>query len=231
MLLIPALGGYYFLSRSLVTRYWVARQTGYKLFFSAALVGVFLLATARLIAIWLGDWWASVGAWWHDYAPFEYAGTVFASAFLAVLAAELPNPLFNKTKRAMRTAKANGDLIECLMQEAVDSKGSQLVQISTQGGKCYIGFALESGVAAAGEPDIAITPIASGYRDSETRELRIVRNYLPALQSSDLGLAEFRVVIPLGEIASARRFDPDAYDLLHRTNPADHGTRSGESAP
>ena len=37
LLLVPALGGYYLLSRALIWRYWVARQTGYKLFFSAAL--------------------------------------------------------------------------------------------------------------------------------------------------------------------------------------------------
>ena len=90
--------------------------------------------------------------------------------------------------------------------------------VSTVGSKCYIGFALESGVAAGSESDIAITPIASGYRDGETRELRVTRNYLPALSKSALGLAEFRVLIPLSQISSARRFDPEAYGLLRRTN-------------
>ena len=50
LFLIPALGGYYLLSRTLVSRYWVARQAGYKLFFSAAIAGVVLLpeiASAR----------------------------------------------------------------------------------------------------------------------------------------------------------------------------------------
>ena len=35
LLLIPALGGYHLLARSHVSRYWMARQSGYKLFFSA----------------------------------------------------------------------------------------------------------------------------------------------------------------------------------------------------
>lgn len=84
-------------------------------------------------------------------------------------------------------------------------------------------------MAAGNEADMAITPIASGYRDHETRELRITRNYLPALQQSSLEVAEFRVVIPLAEIASARCFYPDAYELLRRANPRDDGQPSAKS--
>ena len=230
LLLIPALGGYYLLSHSHVSRYWVARQSGYKLFFSAAIAGVALLAAARLIAISLSrDGLLPIVAVWQDYAPFDYAGTVAISAILAVAISLATNPFFDKNKRAMRAATAHGDLIECLVQEAVDSNGRRLVEVSTKGSKCYIGFALESGVAAGGEADIAIVPVASGYRDSETRELRIIMNYLPALQQSDLGMAEFRVVVPLSEIASARRFDPDAYELLRRVNRDEPG--AGAESP
>lgn len=224
LLLIPALGGYYLLSRSHVSRYWVARQSGYKLFFSAAIAGALLLAVARVIAISLpSDGFWPIVAVWHRYAPFEHAGTVAISAILAVVVPLASNPFFDKNKRAMRAATAHGDLTECLIQEAVDSNGRQLVEVSTKGSKCYIGFALTSGVAAGGEADVAIVPVASGYRDSETRELRITVNYLPALQQSDLEIAEFRVVIPLSEVASARRFDPDAYELLHRINRGETG--------
>ena len=221
LLLIPALGGYYLLSRALVSRYWVARQTGYKLFFSAALAGMVLLVAARLFAVSLpSDWAEPIVAWWRDFAPFDYAGTVLISVMLAIVAPVVANIFSDKTKCAMRTAKAHGDLIECLMQEAVDSKGRMLVEVSTKGSKCYIGFAQESGVAATSESDIAISPIASGYRDGETRDLKITTNYAPALAGSDLNLEDFRVLIPLSEVASARRFDPDAYQLLRRTNVA-----------
>ena len=80
--------------------------------------------------------------------------------------------------------------------------------------------------ALGGEPDFAITPVVSGYRDGETRELRITRNYLPALRQSQLGVTEFRIVIPHSQIASARRIDPHAYELLHRTNTGEPATTS-----
>lgn len=219
LLLIPALGGYYLLARCFVSRYWIARQSGYALFFSAAIAGVMLLFAARLVAVLLPHdpaWLLLI--WWGAYAPFEYAGTVLISALLAVLIAEAVNLFASKHKWARRAARAGGDLVECLIQEAVESKGRQLVEVSTKNSKCYIGFAQESGVTAGGEPDIAIVPIASGYRDSRA-ELQIIRNYLPALRESELELAEFRVIIPLAEIVSARRFDPDAYKILCRPSP------------
>ena len=218
LLLVPALGGYYLLSRALIWRYWVARQTGYKLFFSAALAGAALLVTARLVAVSLpGNLAEPIVAWWYNFAPFDYAGTVLISAFLAVAAPEVANIFSDKTKCAMRTAKANGDLIECLMQEAVDSKGHMLVEVSTKSSKCYIGFAQESAMAGTSESDIAISPLASGYRDSETRDLKITTNYVPALLGTDLDVEDFRVLILLSEVVSARRFDPDAYELLRAT--------------
>ena len=224
LLLIPALGGYYLLSRTLVSRYWVARQTGYKLFFSAAIAGVVLLAAARLVAISLPSSLAEpMAAWWLDFAPFDYAGTVLISAVLAIVTPAVANCFSNRTKCAMRTAKANGDLIECLMQEAIDSNGHMLVEVSTKGSKSYIGFAQESGVAATNESDIAISPIASGYRDGETRALKITINYVPALLGSDLNLQDFRVLIPHSEVASARRFDPDAFELFRHTNTGEQG--------
>lgn len=221
LLLIPALGGYYLLARCFVSRYWVARQSGYALFFSAAIAGALLLFAARLVAVLLPlDPAGSFLIWWGTHAPFEYAGTVLVSALLALVFAEAINLVASKHRWARKAARAGGDLIECLIQEAVESKGRQLVEVSTKSSKCYIGFAQESGVTASGEPDIAIVPLASGYRDGRA-ELRITTHYLPALMESELELAEFRVVIPLAEVASARRFDPDAYKILQRTNSID----------
>ena len=222
LLLIPALSGYYLLARCYITRYWIGRRSGYALFFSAAIAGVLLLAAARLVATSLPQdpvW--PIAAWWSTVAPFDHADTVLISVLLATTLAEGVNLLIrDKNYWAKRAARANGDLIECLMQEALESRGHQLVEVSTKNSKSYIGFAQHSSVTTGGEPDIAVTPIASGYRDSNTRELRITTDYTPVLldrsrEHEDLR-DHFRIVIPLAEVASARRFDPHAYELFRR---------------
>ena len=115
LLLIPALGGYYLLSRTLIWRYWVARQTGYKLFFPAAIAGVMLWIAARLIAVaWPSDLGAPIMAWWRNYAPFDHAGTVAISVALAVITPLVANLFLDENKCAMRAANAHSDLIAVL---------------------------------------------------------------------------------------------------------------------
>ena len=234
LLLVPALSGYVLLGWTYVSRYWFARRSGYALFFSAAVAGVVLLATARLATVLLSPYIPSeFMRLWHDYARFDYAGTVLVSALFAIALPPLVNRFTDKIKWAKRFARASGDLIECLIQEAVESKGHQLVEVSTKGSKSYIGFALESGVAAGSEPDIAIAPLVSGYRHSETRELKITTRYGPVLLSGNKELPakavleHFCVVIPLAEVASARRFDPAAYQLFDRQTAAQSAPGSG----
>ena len=228
---MPALSGYVLLGWTYMSRYWFVRQSGYSLFFAAAVAGVVLLAVARLIVVLLRLCIPSeIYQYWHSYAPFDYSGTVMVSTIIAIVLPPLINRFTPKLKWATRFARASGDLIECLIQDAIESGGEQLVEVSTKTSKCYIGFAQESGVAAGSESDIAISPIVSGYRHSETRDLIVTTNYAPVLFDSDLDIEHFRVVIPLAEVASARRFDPDAYELFRRTKAGQQDRSSTESA-
>ena len=68
--------------------------------------------------------------------------------------------------------------------------------------------------------DIAIIPIASGYRDKDTQKLEITTNYAPVIQEylkedeapvSSPNYEDFRVVIPRSEIVSARLFMQEVY--------------------
>ena len=61
--------------------------------------------------------------------------------------------------------------------------------------------------------------MASGYRNKDTHELEITTNYAPVLgesleKSSDLVYEDFRIVIPMPEIVSARVFLPETYELF-----------------
>ena len=81
-------------------------------------------------------------------------------------------------------------------------------------GKCYIGFALESGITSPNrETDVAMVPLASGYRHAKTRELKLTSNYASVILQIRKGELEnfaendLRIILPKSEIASARLFD------------------------
>ena len=46
------------------------------------------------------------------------------------------------------------------------------VELTLRRGKSYIGLALNSGLQAHNESDVALIPLASGYRDPDTQELK-----------------------------------------------------------
>ena len=63
--------------------------------------------------------------------------------------------------------------------------------------------------------------MASGYRDKETQHLEITINYASVVEksledSSDLIYEDFRIVVPMSEILSARIFHPEAYELFQK---------------
>ena len=64
-----------------------------------------------------------------------------------------------------------------------------------------------------------------GYRDGDTQDLEITTNYAPVIRKSleeSFGLVyeDFRVVIPMTEISSARVFLPQAYKLFQQERAA-----------
>ena len=63
--------------------------------------------------------------------------------------------------------------------------------------------------------------MAGGFRDKDKQELEITTTYAPVIWkslegSSGLAYEDFRVVIPMAEIISARIFLPEAYELFKR---------------
>lgn len=68
-----------------------------------------------------------------------------------------------------------------------------------------------------------LLPMLSGYRDRETNELVITRDYAEVyeeyLDEEKSYLAafgeEFQLVIPVAEITTANLFDPDVYQLFN----------------
>ncbi len=74
-------------------------------------------------------------------------------------------------------------------------------------GKSYIGFAWESGVSTSGVTDVAVLPLASGYRDSDTQELKITTHYAPRLEAYEESGRD-KAIPPAAQLRSASATNP-----------------------
>ena len=222
LLLILALGGYWFLTRYHRTRDSLQRANGYHVVLQSAIAGLALFAIARLITTVVGFCWPEVGRIWQLLLPIDYSGTSTLSVVLGVGAPLLLNRFTDRNRAQRQNAQHQGNLIELLIDEALDR--DIYVEVSLSSGKSYIGIPLMNGFPSREYADIAIVPAFSGYRDKETQELRISASYMRALNAmigsqtdpGTLDAEDFRVIIPMREILTARLFDPDAYVRLNQ---------------
>ena len=202
-LFVPTLAGYLFLILWNVTRYRIARESGYHLFFKSAISGTILFVAAVGINIYMG---------------VDKPGARDVNLVVFVLALTTPllsNVVYRSGRAARRAVEKAGGLIELLLDEAF--RKDLFVEISLRSGKAYIGSVLEPGLGSD-RSDIALIPLLSGYRDKDTQELKVTTRYSNSIPrtASELGLSlnYFRVVIPMGEVVSARIFDLDVARMM-----------------
>ena len=143
---------------------------------------------------------------WKKVAPFAHSGKLAVAATLALVFVLAVNAAITDQDAAARWARRMEGGAETLLRESLE-KG-KLVEVSTKGGRSYVGFVVLMGAREANwTRDVLLLPMASGYRDTETRSLRLTTNYasLPAT------LRNHEVAVMMSEIAAIRRFDLDVY--------------------
>ncbi len=216
LLLIPAVGGYWFLTHLNYTRFYVARASGYHLLFRSALFGGLLFLLARIITLGLESFNPRIIGLWTNHFPDPYSIEVVLSLILGYLLPVIMNLLYSEEQGARKIALESGDYMELLIADSI-LKG-QAIEVSLRNRKSYIGLALESGVKMGGDTDISLIPLASGYRDEDTLDLHIMINYVPVIEkytgqeTAILTEEDFRIVIPISEVVSVRLFVPEVFD-------------------
>ena len=221
LLLLPAIGGYWFLTHFNYTRFQAVRDSGYHVLFRSALWGGLLFCLARVLTLVLDSQYPGTSALWGHHFPNPYSLEVVLSIFLGFLLPLIMNWFYSAERGSKKAARDNGDHIELLLSESIER--GLWVEISLRNRKSYVGFALESGVGISGETDIALIPMASGYRDKATLDLQISMDYVPIIlkyaYDPEEGLQEedFRIVIPISEVVSVRLFNDVVYEYFQGT--------------
>ena len=212
LLLVPALAGYLFLSWFNATRYSLPRETGYHVVFRSALAGVFLFFIARLFVVLVNAVAPVIGSSWKPIIPLDYSGT---AAITLILAAALPPiinrlPQFDRFQAQREAAMEAGDQISLIIDQAILQ--SRFVEVSLASGKSYVGSPIQGTFGHRDDGDVAIIPVASGYRHNKTQALVMTTNYAPTINRlSGHEMENLKVAFPMRDIVSARLFDRALY--------------------
>jgi len=103
------------------------------------------------------------------------------------------------------------------------------VALTTKSRKFYVGFIVAQASLDPRIRDTRILPILSGYRDEKTARVVFTTDYrvpyatLAARVGAGEDVEDFGIVLPLGEIASAFRFDFDTYQEFGAAPPPGPG--------
>lgn len=226
-IIFPVLCGYWFLTNLNYTRYSVLQDSGYHVFFRSAITGLFFLMLSHIIFLVNEPFFSLIPTRWTEFAPYEEPNKLMICAVLVVSLPWILNKFHSKEQAEKRAAIHGGNLIGLLVSNSI--KSQSLVELSLKNGKSYVGFARENKITALGESDVELVPIASGYRDDHTKELKITEDYLVVAlemsveRASDFSsqLEQFRVNIPMTQIVSARPFDPEVFEKFNSKRNTD----------
>ena len=203
-----------------VARYWLIHQVGYWVFLP--------VLTAGTAFLWITDVGLTVLEQILDAERgrvFHLDSTTFWATMLAVLTSVLANAVIGRKRSARLAAKWRGNLIECLMQDSIDSG---LVELTLESGKSYVGEVIDSGINTSNDADVSIMPIFSGHRDHK-HQLHLTTSYTGPIEkarseASSEGkrnvASQFELVLSKNRIVSARPFDVEVFQ-----------TRFGRSLP
>ena len=209
--LVPVLSGYWLLTRLHYTNYNLVRASGYHVFFQSAIAGGFLFIFAQMI-IFLLRFYAADNTIFVSSALTSNSAPFIGSALSGLVLPLVGNRFYDRKKSAAHIAEKNGYRLDLLLAQSVEDQ--EFVELSLKNRKSYTGLIIGSEITRHGEPDIALIPLASGYRDKDTLELEITTDYTPALKKSIEGVSglqheDFQIVISRNEVVSARIFHPD----------------------
>jgi hypothetical protein len=167
LLLLPLLGGYILLTLCNRTKFETKRYSGERLIFHAAIVGVFLLLGAFVLAQLTARFAPSMHQAWLAVVPFTYAGTSFVAFLIGcVLWWPLNRWCFRLEVEQRRVILEWGDNLEELLEQAI--RETKQVSITMTNGKVYAGFPTVNINPAYERRYVKLLPTSSGFRDPNT---------------------------------------------------------------
>jgi hypothetical protein len=192
LLLLPLLGGLFFVRRCTRTRYYALRSEGYVLLFYGAAAGAVFLVAASVIVTSIipllgflstygcapsrSVWFCTkIDCLWHVVAPFEHSGKAMLAGLIGAFAWIPFNHLSDDRREIDRIVMDRGDPLEIALRTALGN--GKPIMLSIKSGKVYVGIVSAIPNPAFPLESVLLLPLWSGHRDDQTKTVKKTTPY------------------------------------------------------
>jgi hypothetical protein len=182
LLLLPLIGGYFFISKWYRTKYYVLRKDKERLLFDSATAGVILLFLASAVASLCEyfEWFQWINHLWHYIVPMKSSGRSAIAFLIGITAWKLLNIIYDNKREVDRVILDKNEPLELMLRRALGE--AKLVLITLKNGKIYIGRITTNFNPANPIDHIRIVPVMSGYRETTNKTLVFTSFYDKVLE-------------------------------------------------
>jgi hypothetical protein len=217
-LILPLVGGFFFLEILSSTRFYFRKQEGHRLFLTAASAGIALFGIAR--ALTLQCYSTPLGAWvrssFKSFARFDFSGAAVGALLLGLTLPWLGNLRWKAGYRLPLQSRAKGEkggrfrwqpqgwpfrLNYSDALRRVARKSDELlwlllraqdhrrqILVSLDNGKAYVGYVLKVAHLAPELPYVKLVPTMSGHRSKDNLDLELTNVYGKTVDLVDKGV-------------------------------------------
>lgn len=211
MLILPLVGGYYFLIHSHHFKFYHQRVSDQRLVFNSIIAGTVLSVVAFSLMKLTGLLFDEVTPLGHYLnTDLEHLGTSLLALMIGICSPWITNRFLEEEEGIAQSIDKIGTDLEKMLKHAIRNRLTVCITLST--GKVYAGWPLQVPVPRQSEY-IKIAPMLSGFRDLELK-LHFTTEYLSAIESkkNNLTREDFTLVIKTEEIITINYFDISVYD-------------------
>lgn len=231
LLLLPVIVGYFILTFSYYFKYNTQRLAQNRIIFESVSTALIIISIGFLLRTVFEIVFPSATPSIVSFLKIipikkvDYLWTIVFSCILTLILVWLSNMYilwkYKKNEPIGWAVDKNGSEIEKLFKRS--AKEALLMQITLKNDKVYIGFS-EMIPIPQKTNYLILTPVMSGYRDKETKQLKITTDYFKVIEDFFDGLDKMKhitlntdIIIKQDEILTAGIYEQEIFDKFNKS--------------
>lgn len=215
LLLLPLLGGYWFIHAFYYSRIRAQSLDGNRLLLDSIAAGMLLCLASFGVVLVTGNVLPTLRTTWHTVGPhIPYLATVIGGTVMGLVLPYLLNGLgtlfgfpYMSARRAA-LARYGNELQRTLTRAAEDEMP---ISVTLDNRKTYVGLVGFVPTLNPNDQYFSIIPFFSGYREKDTLDLFFTVDYLDVYKRAGVDQNKFLLVLPIAKVTALSFFDPSVY--------------------